>query len=110
MFKYLIIEGITINKRINCYQYENGEMEEYKRCNYFSIEINILGLSQQCWITNLKERLQSCDITSIIIIYDDYEEEIYVQWAEENEYFNKYQHNEINDENATIIIEKKENI
>ena len=91
MFRYLSIEGISINKRINCFQYKDGETQETKRCDYLHIEINKEGLKQKCWEQTLEERLKGKDIVSIILYYDNNtEEEIYVVWSD-NDYTNEYQ-------------------
>lgn len=91
MFKYLIIQGIKIKRTINCYQYENGEMQSIKTCEYLHIEINKKGLKQKCWLQTLEERLKGNDIASIILYYDDNtEEEIYVIWGKDD-YINEYQ-------------------
>ncbi len=109
MFRYLVIEGITIKKKVNCFQYKNGEILENKSCNYFSIQINEKGLKQLCWDETLKERLNRNDIVAVIITYQDgNEEEIYVPWGNED-YINEYQKNTYTeDRNMQVIIEKGE--
>lgn len=110
MFKYLIIKGITEERIINCYQYENGETQINKCCEYMSIDINKKGYEQRIiWQDmTLKERLQiGNDITSICLIYeDDTEEQILVPWNDENEYSNKYQKLlQIDEDNIRVVIE-----
>lgn len=112
MFKYLIIRGITEQKTINCYQYEDGENQVNKCCEYMSIDINKKGYKQKMnWqdIT-LITRLMLCnDITSICLIYeDDTEEEILVSWNKDNECSNKYQKIlQVDEENIRIVIERE---
>lgn len=107
MFKNLIIEEITRNKTINCYQYEDGEAQDMTICRLFTIELNEKGLDKQCWNTKLRDRLKGNDIVGIDLNYENgTKEEIYVPWNEENEFINKYQKNHFEENNATIIIEK----
>lgn len=111
MFKYLTLQGISETKNINCYQYEDGETLEYKKCKYFSIEIkkealkNVIGETEK----TLKKRLSCLDIISVTLAYDNgYSEEIYVEWTDKSDYINDYQTNKINEYgNMEITIEKK---
>lgn len=112
MFKSLIITGITEQKTINCYQYEDGENQVNQCCEYMSIDINKKGYEQETnWQdTMLITRLMQCnDITSIYLIYeDDTEEQILVPWDEDNEYINKYQRIlQLDEENIRIVIERE---
>lgn len=112
MFKSLIITGITEQKTINCYQYEDGENQVNQCCEYMSIDINKKGYEQETnWQdTTLITRLMQCnDITSIYLIYeDDTEEQILVPWDEDNEYINKYQRIlQLDEENIRIVIERE---
>lgn len=112
MFKSLIITGITEQKTINCYQYEDGENQVNQCCEYMSIDINKKGCEQETnWQdTTLITRLMQCnDITSIYLIYeDDTEEQILVPWDEDNEYINKYQKIlQLDEENIRIVIERE---
>lgn len=92
MFRYLIIQGIKENIDINCYQYEDGETNRNKTCEYLEITINEKGLSSITWNGTLKERLKKFkDIVSVIINYENRREEIFVTWDEEDDYSNKYQ-------------------
>lgn len=107
MFKYLIVQGIKENININCYQYENGEMNRNKTCEYFEITINERGLSTITWNGTLKERLKKFkDIISIIINYKNRNEDIFVIWNEEDDYSNKYQRIEEYDGSIVIKISK----
>lgn len=112
MFKSLIITGITEQKTINCYQYENGENQVNKCCEYMSIDINKKGYKQKMDWQDMKliTRLMLYnDITSLCLIYeDDTEEQILVPWNEENEYSNKYQKIlQVDEENIRIVIERE---
>lgn len=108
MFKYLIIQGIKIDRTINCYQYENGEMQLIKTCEYLYIEINKEGLKQKCWEKTLGERLKGNDIASIILYYDNNtEEEIYVVWGKDD-FTNEYQKTTYTPD-GNIMIEIKAN-
>lgn len=92
MFKCLIINGIKENIDINCYQYENGEINKTKNCEEFIITINKKGLKTKTWSGTLKERLNNFkDIVSIIIYYEHREEEIYVYWNNADDFSNEYQ-------------------
>lgn len=108
MFKYLLIRGIKENIDINCFQYENGEINKDKTCEYFSITINEKGLNTITWNETLRERIKKFkDIVSVIIYYEHRDEEIYVPYNEENEYFNKYQTIEETEEGITVRISKE---
>lgn len=95
MFKYLVIDGIVKNKKINCFQYENGECWDNLSCSYFAITLLPKGYNQKMdWVNqSLKERLKSSnDITSIYLTYNNGEEEGFlVPWKEGNDYINEYQ-------------------
>ncbi len=110
MFKDLVINRIMKNKKINCFQYENGECWDNLSCSYFAITILQKGCNQKMnWINQLlKERLQSSnDIVSICLTYNNGEEEyIYVPWDENNDYINEYQKTQF--ESDSINIEIKE--
>lgn len=107
MFKNLIIDGITTTQNINCYQYENGEIIQYKKCRFFNIEINEVGLNIIAEFENekLEDRLKTKkDIVSITLYYDnDEEDEIFVKWSETSEYENEYQHCEYTDDGKLKI-------
>lgn len=108
MFKYLVIQGIKENIDINCFQYENGEINKDKTCEYFSITINEKGLNTITWNGTLRERLKKFkDIVSVIIYYGHRYEKIYVHWNEEDEFFNKYQTIEETEEGITVRISKE---
>ena len=110
MFKNLSIQGITETKNINCFQYEDGEVLDFKECKYFHIEIKKEALENDIdeFGRTLKERLRQLDIASIALEYDNgYSEEIYVEWADASDYRNDYQINNITEEgNMEITIEK----
>lgn len=107
MFKYLIIQGVKENIDINCYQYENGEINRSKSCEYFSIIINEKGLNTITWNGTLRERLKYYkDIVSVTIYYEHRDEEICVVWNEENDYSNKYQTIEETEEGSRVKISK----
>lgn len=112
MFKYLSIEGIMTDILVNCYQYENGELEKIKSCNYFSITINEQGLKTKVSYedTSLRNRLLAGnDITSICLYFDNKKKmEIYVPWNEKNEWINSYQKNKVEDSYCEIIISKED--
>lgn len=112
MFKYLILRNISEQRLVNCYQYENGENEINKCCEYMSIDINRKGYEQKTSWENmtLEERLKiASDITCIYLIYEDNSEErIFVPWNEENDYNNKYQRvYRIDEDTIEIVIEKR---
>ena len=108
MFKYLVIQGIKENIDINCFQYENGEINKDKTCEYFSITINEKGLNTITWNGPLRERLKKFkDIVSVIIYYGHRDEEIYVPWNEEDEYSNIYQTIEETEEGIAVRISKE---
>ena len=107
MFKYLIINGIKKNIDINCYQYEKGETNENLQCEYFGIEINQIGLEQECWgKEKLKTRLNRNDIVSVILVFENEEKDIYVEWCEDNDYTNEYQMNKQYEDKINIVIQK----
>ena len=110
MFKNLSIQGITETKNINCFQYEDGEVLDFKECKYFHIEIKKEALENDIdeFGETLKERLKHLDITNVCIDYDnDYSEEIYVDWSDVSDYKNDYQINKLTEEgNMEITIEK----
>lgn len=112
MYKNLILDDITEQRIVNCYQYKNGENETKKCSKYMSIDINKKGYEQKTnWqkIT-LKERLEKWnDITYINLIYEDNSEEsIFVLWDEEDEYNNDYQKViRLDKEMIRVTIEKK---
>jgi len=95
MFKYFRLYGIKDIVDINCYQYNEGEYEQHKTCEEFSIEILPEGLEQVLYIEGitLKERLERhYDITSVEICYDnDQQISYYVPWPEEEDFTNTYQ-------------------
>ena len=95
MFKYLVINDIVKNKKINCFQYKNGECCDSSSCSYFAITLLPKGYNKKMdWINqSLKERLESCnDITSVYLTYNNGEEEGFlVPWKEGNDYINEYQ-------------------
>ena len=110
MFKHLIIKGIGNNVTINCFQYENGEIDEYYSCGYLSITINEKGLKQQLsWEKEeLNERIKRCNIVSVIIEYQNQKEnEIYVPWNDDNDFINYYQNYEEDIEGVKVTIEEK---
>ena len=110
MFKNLSIQGITETKNINCFQYEDGEVLDFKECKYFHIEIKKEALENDIdeFGRTLKERLRQLDIASVCAEYDNgYSEEIYVEWADTSDYRNDYQINKITEEgNMEITIKK----
>ena len=95
MFKYLVINDIAKNKKINCFQYKNGECCDSSSCSYFAITLLPKGYNKKMdWINqSLKERLKSSsDITSVYLTYNNGEEEGFlVPWKEGNDYINEYQ-------------------
>lgn len=108
MFKYLVIRGIKENIDINCFQYKKGELNKDKTCEYFAITINEKGLNTITWNGTLRERLKKFkDIVSVIIYYRHRDEEIYVTYNEENEFFNKYQTIEEIEEGIAVRISKE---
>lgn len=112
MFKYLMLRNISEQRLVNCYQYENGENEINKCCEYMSIDINRKGYKQKMSWENmtLEERLKiASDITCIYLIYEDNSEErIFVLWNEEDDYNNKYQRvYRIDEDTIEIVIEKR---
>ena len=112
MFKYLVINDIAKNKKINCFQYKNGECSDGLSCSYFAITLLPKGYNKKMdWINqSLKERLKSgSDITSVYLTYNNGEEEGFlVPWKEGNEYINEYQiMHEDEFEDNTIQIEIK---
>ena len=108
MFKYLVIRGIKENIDINCFQFENGEINKDKTCEHFSITINKKGLNTITWNEPLRERIKKFkDIVSVIIYYEHRDEEIYVPWNEEDEFYNKYQTIEETEEGITVRISKE---
>ena len=95
MFKYFRLYGVKDIIDINCYQYENGEYEQHKTCEQFSIEILPEGLKQILSMEEitLEERLKRhSDIVSVYIIYEDGKEvSYYVPWPDNEDYTNTYQ-------------------
>ena len=74
MFHSLIVDGITNEYWINCFQYEGGEVCEYIKCKSFQIDINKKGMDSICYASKetLEKRLKSwSDITHIDIIFAD---------------------------------------
>lgn len=113
MFKYLVINDIAKNKKINCFQYKNGECCDNSSCSYFAITLLPKGYNKKMdWINqSLKERLKSSsDITSVYLTYNNGEEEGFlVPWKEGNEYINEYQiihEDEFEDNTIQIEIKK----
>ena len=107
MFKYLFLKGISTDKRINCFQYKNGETQDCKQCKYFHIEINEEGKKVESNLSKkpLNERIVSKDIVGISLYYINNEEEtIYVPWNEDDEYTNKYQENRFGSDGKIEII------
>lgn len=109
MFNGLYIKGIKENLRINCYQYNEGEIIKSKSCEYFSIAINEIGLNSKTAFSEmiLQERLiHYKDITAVVINYENTRESIDVVWEEESEYSNKYQTIENNGHEIIVFISK----
>ena len=111
MFKYLVINDIAKNKKINCFQYENGECWDNSSCSYFAITILPEGYNKKMdWVNQLlKERLKNNnDVTSICLTYNNgKEEDIYVPWNENNDYINEYQKTQFESDSINIEIKKE---
>lgn len=111
MFKDLVIENIAKNKKINCFQYENGEYWDNSSCSYFAITILPEGYNQKMdWVNQLlKERLKNNnDIACISLTYNNGKEEyIYVPWNENNDYINEYQKTQSECDSINIEIKKE---
>lgn len=111
MFKDLVIENIAKNKKINCFQYKNGECWDNSSCSYFAITILPEGYNQKMdWVNQLlKERLKNNnDIACICLTYNNgKEEDIYVPWNENNDYINEYQKTQFESDSINIEIKKE---
>jgi hypothetical protein len=91
-FKGLILNNITDKLYVNCYQYTDGEINRFKDCKHFSIELNESSFELESDMVNEKliKRLLTPDIVYVELIYDDdSKENIYVPF--EGEYNNKLQ-------------------
>jgi hypothetical protein len=111
MFKYLVIDGITKEYRINCFQYNMGEFIEYINCKCFTITINKKGLNQVSSMSmvskeKLKERLKILDITHIKIFFSDKKSDyISVPWkSDDNGFSNLNQKNKYIEDDLQITI------
>lgn len=108
MFSCLIVDGVKKEIRINCYQYENGELQELETCEYFHIKLNEKGLNEKGWLEKrslLDRVLDYSDITGVELIYEnDEKEKILMPWNEEDEYINKYQESNYNEEKKMLEI------
>lgn len=109
MFKGLILSGIKEDINVNCYQYEDGEIDKDKSCDYFHILVNEEGQKALCFNEYLKTRILNSDLVAVILTYeDDREEIIYLAWHEDDEYTNRYQKNIIDNEGNLKISVRKE--
>lgn len=100
MIELCIIDNVTKNIGINCFQYTQGEVYDSLMCEELMLAINKQGLNAKSNFdmeeTPLKERLRWCDITHIDIIYNDETNDyITVPWKDDgdNEFKNCLQHN-----------------
>lgn len=113
MFKYLVIDKISKEYHINCYQYENGEIYECINCEYVSFIINEKGLNTKCGFIPeyeevLKKRIDD-SITHLDLIFDDDTNEyISVPWGGDSDYQNSYCHIKKNKKEIEIVIKKSE--
>jgi len=105
MFDSLVIEGITENYLINCYQYKNGEVRKNLRCKEFMISINKKGLAQK--MDNeytLNERLDRYkDLTHIDLIFLKRNEYITLPWQGENSENEKQIHRKFKDGLSIVL-------
>ncbi len=106
MFLRLEIKGIQKDYLINCFQYENGEVNEFTNCELFRITINKLGLQIKLdhSKSDLRERLRNKDIVSIGLLFEDGKSEnIYVPWGKKDYTNTKEVHRMIKKELEIII-------
>ena len=115
-----IIDKIYNSMSINCFQYKDGEVYNKIYCDEFMLAINKKGLQQKgrfCDFESdeiLEERLKSCDITHIDLIYEDGTNDyISLHWQDgTNEFTNRLQRNVFarinNNEYLIITVHNKE--
>jgi hypothetical protein len=112
MFCGLEIKGVTKEYCVNCFQYEKGEVNEFKKCEYFGIRINQKGKKVQTSgseMSLVKRVKLSNDITNIEINFTDGTSDyISVPWGED-EYNNSKQKTKFTEDEIEITIEEQIN-